>query len=233
MEDRVMIIDFRHLFGFLVRKIWLFTLVLLVFTGGGILMGGISKNAPVSYLISGKIIVAQKSGNDSGEMLDNASRVQSVYDTKEILTSSNFLEGVKERLDFETTVPGLNGSVSVEHIPPTRILNITVTTDSPEETVEIMETVQKYAEEYLEEILSDVEVESLDKADPVFVREEQNSADGGKTGILMGGAACMILACILTVMYVLNGSIRYPEDVERYLGLPVAGELEFKKDGRG
>lgn len=232
MEDRIMI-DFRRLLGFLVKKIWLFVLVMLVFTGSGVLMARVSKNAPVSYLISGRIIVTQKSGNESGEMLDNASRVQPVYDTKEILTSSNFLEGVKERLGFTTTVSGLSGSVSVEHVPSTRILNITVATASPEETVEILETVQKYAKEYLEEILPDVEVESLDKADPMFVQAEQNSADGGKTGILMGGSVCIILACILIVMYVLNSSVRYSEDVERYLGLPVAGELEFKKDGRG
>lgn len=231
MEDRV-IIDFRRLFSFLVRKIWLFVLVMAVFTGGGVWMARVSKNASVSYLISGKIIVTQKSGNESGEMLDNASRVQPLYDTKEILTSGSFLEGVKERLSFTTTVSGLKGSISVEHIPSTRILDITVSTARPEETVEILEAIQEYVEEYLEVVLPDVEVSSLDQADPAFIREEQNSADGGKTGILMGISACVILACILSVMYVFNSSIRYSEDVERYLGLPVAGELELKKDGR-
>lgn len=231
MEDRV-IIDFRRLFSFLVRKIWLFVLVMAVFTCGGVWIARASQNASVSYLISGKIIVTQKSGNESGEMLDNASRVQPLYDTKEILTSGSFLEGVKERLSFTTTVPGLKGSISVEHIPSTRILDITVSTARPEETVEILEAIQEYAEEYLEVVLPDVEVSSLDQADPAFIREEQNSADGGKTGILMGISACVILACILSVMYVFNSSIRYSEDVERYLGLPVAGELELKKDGR-
>lgn len=231
MEDKV-IIDFRRLFSFLVRKIWLFLLVMAVFTGGGVWMARVSKNASVSYLISGKIIVTQKSGNESGEMLDNASRVQPLYDTKEILTSGSFLEGVKERLSFTTTVSGLKGSISVEHIPSTRILDITVSTARPEETVEILEAIQEYAEEYLEVVLPDVEVSSLDQADSAFIREEQNSADGGKTGILMGISACVILACILSVMYVFNSSIRYSEDVERYLGLPVAGELELKKDGR-
>ena len=51
-------------------------------------------------------------------------------------------------------------------------------------------------------------------------------------GTITGVAACVILACVLVLMYLMNGTIRYKEDVERQLGLPVIGEFkEVRKKG--
>lgn len=231
MEDRIMV-DFGQVFRFLIKKIWLFVLVMAVFTGGGVALAKMSSNTSVSYFAVGKLFVAQKAGDASGEMLDNFSRIQPIYDAKEILTSGKFLEGIKERLDFDITVATLKGSIMVEQVIATRVLNITVTTADPDSTMKIMEAVQEYAEVYLAEILPDVEAASLDEIDVIPVQTEQRSVDGIKTGILMGAACCIILAGILIVMYLSNRSVRYTEDVERYLGLPVAGEIKLNKKGR-
>ena len=83
MEDRI-IIEFGKIFRFIISKLWLFALVLIVFVGGGMFFINTSSNTPVSYSAVGKIIVTQRSGEESGELMDNASRVQPVYDVKEI-----------------------------------------------------------------------------------------------------------------------------------------------------
>lgn len=231
MEDRI-IIHFGQILRFLIKKIWLFVLLMAVFIGGGIVLARVSNNASVSYSAVGKLLVVQRAGGISGEMLDNYSRIQAIYDAKEILVSGKFLEGVKERLDSDISVAMLKSSIMVEQVVSTRILNITVTGEDPDSTMEIMEEVQEYAEVYLAEVLPDIEATRLDERDIIPVQTEQNSVNGIKTGILMGGASCVILAGILIVMYLSNCSVRYIEDVERYLGLPVAGEIRLNKKSK-
>lgn len=231
MEDRI-IIEFGKITRFIISKLWLFALVLIVFVGGGMFFINTSSNTPVSYSAVGKIIVTQRSGEESGELMDNASRVQPVYDVKEILTSGVFLERIAQHLDFDIAVGELKKSIVVEQIAPARLLSVRVTRGNAEEATKILEAITQYGDSCLEEILPDVQTESLENINTASVQEEKSSTNGMKIGIIMGMAACAILACVLILLYLFNNSIRYKEDVERQLGLSVIGEFkEVKKKG--
>lgn len=231
MEDRI-IIEFGKIFRFIITKLWLFALVLIVFVGGNMLLTNTSSDTPVTYSAVGKIIVTQRSGQESGELMDNASRVQPVYDVKEILTSGVFLEKIAEYLDFDISVGELKKSIVVEQIAPTRLLSVRVTRGNSEEAVKILEIITQYGDSCMEEILPDVQIGSLENINTASVQEEKSSTNGIKTGIIMGAAASVILACVFILLYLLNNSIRNKEDVERQLGLSVIGEFrEVKKKG--
>lgn len=231
MEDRVMI-EFGKIFRFVISKFWIFVLVLFICVGGNVLLTKTTSNVDASYFATSKIMVTQKSREDLGEFMDNSARMQPVYDIKEILVSGVFAEEIVEHLDFDITVAELKDTIEVEQILPSRLLSIKVTRANAEEVVAILQAIEQYGIKYLEQIVEGVEIKNLESTDITAVQEERSTENGIKMGTITGVAGCVILACVLVLMYLMNGTIRYKEDVERQLGLPVIGEFkEVRKKG--
>ena len=224
-----LLIDIKRIFRVLIGKFWLFLLVLLAFVGVSIFKTNEPGDVLSSYNATGKILVIQGSSKEVGELMDNSARMQPTYDAIELLTSGVFLERVKNTISFDIAVGELRSSVTYEQLLPTRILDIKVTRSNMNEVAEILESIQENAKDYLEEVLSDVNVEILETTETIDIKQEQNSVNSIKIGILMGIAACIILAFVLIAICVMNDSIRYKDDVRRYLGIPVIGMFPDKQ----
>ena len=73
-------VEFGKLFVLLLKRIWVFIIIMAVFMIGGSQVGRLAASETVTYTAAGKILVAQMSGEEVGTLLDNASRVQPTYD---------------------------------------------------------------------------------------------------------------------------------------------------------
>ena len=131
MQRRISV-QFTELFWILVRKIWLFILIMAIFVVIGMLQTTTAVSENTAYSITGKILVSQQTGENVGELMDNASRIQPMYDSIEILTTGIFLQRTCDDLPFEMTVSELKNNLKVEQVSPTRIVSIEVSGESAE-----------------------------------------------------------------------------------------------------
>ena len=77
--------------------------------------------------------------------------------------------------------------------------------------------------------MPEVNVVILEDADTASVQKNLSSANGFKTGTLMGMVVCVLVAFIFVVLYLSNNSIRYRDEAEDILGIPVIGAVRDKK----
>ncbi len=227
MQRRISV-QFTKLFWTLVRKIWLFGLIMVIFAGIGVWQTTTAKMEQEAYSITGKLLITQQSGEEIGELMDNATRVQPTYDSIEILASGVFLERVCEDLPFEMTVAELKSGLKVEQVISTRVVTVEITGTSSENVQSILTAYEENARGYMAEILPEVRVQVLENEQTATVQNLQSSTNGLKIGVLMGVAGCVIAAFILILLYLFNDSVRSKEEAEDYLEALVIGEFQEK-----
>ena len=229
MQRRILV-QFTKLFWVLVRKIWLFVLIMVIFAAIGMWQTTTTKSEQEAYSITGKLLISQQSGEEIGDLMDNAARIQPTYDSVEVLSSGAFLERVCEDLPFEMTVAELKNSLKIEQVVLTRVITIEITGASVENVQHILTLFGENAREYMAEIMPEVHVQVLENGQTAIVRNVQSSTSGLKIGILMGVAACVIAAFVVILLYLLNDSVRSKEEAEDYLEAFVIGE--FKENSK-
>ena len=227
MQRRISV-QFTKLFWTLVRKIWLFGLIMVIFAGIGVWQTTTAKMEQEAYSITGKLLITQQSGEEIGELMDNATRVQPTYDSIEILASGVFLERVCEDLPFEMTVAELKSGLKVEQVISTRVVTVEITGTSSENVQSILTAYEENARGYMAEILPEVRVQVLENEQTATVQNLQSNTNGLKIGVLMGVAGCVIAAFILILLYLFNDSVRSKEEAEDYLEALVIGEFQEK-----
>ena len=127
------------------------------------------------------------------------------------------------------TVEELKSGVVIEQQPSTRVLNIHITGNTEDRVKAVMNGFLNIAQSYLTSIMPEVNVVILEDADTASVQKNLSSANGFKTGTLMGMVVCVLVAFIFVVLYLSNNSIRYRDEAEDILGIPVIGAVRDKK----
>ena len=222
-------VEFNRIFMLLLKRVWIFVVIMAVFMIGGCMSGRLAESETVTYTATGKILVAQLSGEEVGDLMDNASRVQPTYDSIEVLTAGSFLKTVCDSLPFDMTLDELKAGVVIDQQPSTRVLNVHVTCDTAEKVKSVMTTFMNTAQSYISTIMPEVNVVILEDADTASLQVNQSSTNGLKTGTLMGLVVCALTAFIFIVLYLSNNTIRYRDEVEDILGIPVIGTVKDKK----
>lgn len=224
-------VEFGRLFMLLLRKIWVFVIIMAVFMFAGSLRDRSAVSQTETYTATGKILVVQMGGEEVGDLTDNASRIQPTYDSIEILTTGGFLKSVCASLPFDMTVEELKSSVVIDQQPSTRVLNIHITGNTVDHVKVIMTGVLNTAHDYLSSIMPEVNVVILEDADTALVQKNQSitNENGLETGFLMGMVVCVLTAFVFIVLYLANNSIRYRDEAEDILEIPIIGTVRDKK----
>lgn len=155
---------------------------------------------------------------------------QLTQDYKVLVTSRPVLEEVAEELGLDMTYEDLRNGVSIDNPTDTRILTITVENRDPLMAKTLVDCISQTASTYIGSI--------MEMVPPKIVEEgqvpEKPSSPSVKRNAVLGGMAGAALVCgALTVMVILNDTIRTEEDVERYLGLTTLALVpERSSDGK-
>ncbi len=139
-----------------------------------------------------------------------------------LMKSRRVLNAVGEDVGISNGYGALYNSVVIENPEDTRIFNITVTASSPEKAKEIADSVAKNGIE---------EIQTIFNYDRLRVFEEGNLNKSPSNGIsvttyvLFGAIAGAAVYALFLMMYLFDSYIHTEEDIERYLGLSVIGEI--------
>lgn len=147
---------------------------------------------------------------------------------REIAKSRTVLEEVIKDLNLDISIGQLREKVDVSLVKDTEIIQIKVQDHDPETAANLANTIASAFSKQVIKIMNVENVQVLDEAipqlSPVKPKKTMNIAISLVLGAMLGVLAAFILEFLDT-------SIKTPEDVEKYLGLPVIGTIPYLKEG--
>jgi len=222
-------LELRDIFRIIWARIWIIVLITIVV----MLASGI-----ISYFYLDKIYESSATLIVNKQKDDNDKETQYTYNDillsqklvstyTEIAKSSYVLERVIKELNLDLSPDELKKMIDVSAVGDTQIIRITVSDVFPARATVIAEKMAELLPIRVSELEMPDNVKVVDKAkvpsSPVKPRPLMNIAIAGVLGIMVG------LGIIFLIEY-LDNTIKTPDDVQKYLGLPVLGSIPNFED---
>ena len=217
----------REILKILVSRWWI---ILITAVLGTILSVGITiLFITPQYESVTKMYVFTKQNENVVTSQDMQTSLSLTKDYAEMIQSRTVAEAVISQLGLDEDVGKFLKKVKVESEEDTRILTVSVRDPDPYMACQIANAVRDTAENHIKNIMDIDAVKILDNADvpvePVTPSLRKNGAAGGILGILLS-------IVVILFLYVTDDRIRTPEDVTRYLGFDVLGEIPVSDQGK-
>lgn len=179
------------------------------------------------YTSDTKIYVLTKQDSNAGVTVnDLQTGTYLTKDYMELVKIRPVLEQVIAVLNLDMTSEELSGMITVENTADTRILTIRVESEDPKEAKAIADAVCESVSVQIPEIMN---------ADSVNTVEEGNlptspSSPNLMKNMALGGLLGLLLAIgIIALIYILDDTVKTPEDVENFLGLNVLTSIPISE----
>lgn len=159
---------------------------------------------------------------------------QLTSDYQELLTSRTLLEGVIEDLgldsgDDEMTYESLSELITISNPDDTRVIEVSVTTDDPQLSADIANTLADNSTSYLAKTMNSDEPVVYEDA---VVPTEKSSPSYSKNVAIGGFAGVFLCVAYLVVRFLMNDTFVTPTDINKYFGVqPLASIPEHKIKG--
>ena len=222
-EDRVEIDLLELLFAFRRRILWIVLAAILgggiSFTGTRVLMTPMYESTTTMLVLTSETTLSSLSELQLGTQLTN---------DYEILTKSRaVLETVIENLNLNLGYEQLNNMVSISNPEDSRIMEITLTYPDPEEAKAIVDEIASVTSEFIGDQMEGIPPKIIDQGEVPSGPSSPSVSRNTLLGILLG----IVVSCgIITVITVMDDTIRTEEDIEYYLGIPTLASVPDRKD---
>lgn len=159
----------------------------------------------------------------SGEISDELSlALKVVADCTYILKSRTVINHVIDELNLDTSYSQLYKKISTNTPHNTRILEVMVQADSPETAKKTVDLLCEYGQKQMENATGFNQVNVYEHG--TLPTTPYNSIN--KTmHLTIGVAAAAVTYIVFVLAFLLDDRIRTEEDIERYLGLSILGEI--------
>lgn len=222
-EDRVEIDLLELLFAFRRRILWI---VLAAILGGGISFAGTRVlMTPMYESTTTMLVLTSETTLSSLSELQLGTQLTNDY---EILTKSRaVLETVIENLNLNLGYEQLNNMVSISNPEDSRIMEITLTYPDPEEAKAIVDEIASVTSEFIGDQMEGIPPKIIDQGEVPSGPSSPSVSRNTLLGILLG----IVVSCgIITVITVMDDTIKTEEDIEYYLGIPTLASVPDRKD---
>lgn len=154
-----------------------------------------------------------------------------IQDYREIAKSKLIAYEVIKKLGYEKMSAGaMAGKINVTQKSDTRVIQISVDDPDPQAAMDITNTVAEVFKNKVIEIMQVENVQIIDKAELPMYPVSPNNNRNVMVGIILGLA---IGVGIVLLIEFLDNTIKSPEDVQKYVDLPVIGVIPvFRTKGR-
>lgn len=213
-------IDLGELIGLLLSRAPLIIITAILF---GVLAFSYAKlMITPQYRSTTSIYVINQQASDSVNTSDLQAGLLLTNDYVNMITSRSVLEKVVNSMNLDYSYGTLRGKLSVSSTSNTRIIDITVEDPDPYEAKRLADAIREAA---TEKILSVMAIDAINIFEEGNIAQSPSSPNVKKI-TLIGFAAGFLLAAALVILnYLLNDSVRTPDDVEKYLGLSTLGSI--------
>lgn len=216
-------IDIKDFLGYLKKYLIPMIVVALIATGGSFFYN-LAIKTPM-YKTSTTVVLAQQTSdkNTSSVTLNDISINQKLVATyTEIVKSKLVLEQVIEDLKLDTTAEKLAKHVTVTAIEDTEILKITVEDGN---RIAAAQIANKIADVFTKEIVNIYQLNNVSVIDVAQVNDKQSNNTTVRDAAIALLLSVFGVSAIAFIVYYFDDSIKYSEDLEKKIGLPIAGKI--------
>ena len=217
-DGDVIEIHIIELFGAVLSKIWIVIVSAVIMAAAVYLV--CSFLIIPKYESTTKIYVINRQNSESLTYSDLQSGTQLTKDYQELVTSRPVLEEVKAELNLDIENDAFKKKISVSVPTDTRIVSITAEDTDPYMARAIADAVRISAAEHIANVMNTEAVNVVEQANlPTRISSPKtirNTAVGGVLG-------AFIAIAIIVLIYIMDDTIKNPDDVEKYLNLSVLG----------
>lgn len=224
-RDDVIEIDLVELLGVILHNLW----IIIV---SGVIVAAVA--LLVSYFIITpkyesvtKIYVISKTNADTMTYSDLQAGSTLTKDYKELVKSRPVLEEVLAETGIDVELKDLEEQITVEVPTDTRIVSITVEDKDPYEARIIADSVRIAASKHIQEVMDTEAVNVVEEASLPIEKSSpsilMNTAIGYAVGLFLAIAIVMI-------NYIMDDTIKTPDDVEKFLGVSVLGSIPYSEN---
>ena len=224
-RDDVIEIDLVELLGVILHNLW----IIIV---SGIIVAAVA--LLVSYFIITpkyesvtKIYVISKTNADTMTYSDLQAGSTLTKDYKELVKSRPVLEEVIAETGIDVELKDLEEQITVEVPTDTRIVSITVEDKDPYEARIIADSVRIAASKHIQEVMDTEAVNVVEEASLPIEKSSpsilKNTAIGYAVGLFLAIA-------IVIINYIMDDTIKTPDDVEKFLGVSVLGSIPYSEN---
>lgn len=224
-RDDVIEIDLVELLGVILHNLW----IIIV---SGVIVAAVA--LLVSYFIITpkyesvtKIYVISKTNADTMTYSDLQAGSTLTKDYKELVKSRPVLEEVLAETGIDVELKELEEQITVEVPTDTRIVSITVEDKDPYEARIIADSVRIAASKHIREVMDTEAVNVVEEASLPIEKSSpsilKNTAIGYAVGLFLAIA-------IVIINYIMDDTIKTPDDVEKFLGVSVLGSIPYSEN---
>ncbi len=217
-------INIKDLAVFCLNKWPVFLIIISAFIIGSLIY---------SYLIitplydsTGKIYIMNKS-SDNISTSDLSVSSYLTRDYENLIADRAVLEEVAKRLDYKYSYGELKSAVTLYNPENTRFIEISVRTPSANDSKIIVDTVCEVSQEKIVELLGIDRVTIIRKGS-ISGRPSVPNVSGNVFKSIV--IALINYAILMLILYTFNDKINDAEDVEKYLGISVLGNIPCNKN---
>ena len=221
-QEKAPIVDIGVLLPKMLTKWYIFVLVSIIMFAGSYIYTRFFITP--TYDSTAKIFILNTDNPAVGQELSIASYLTRDY--AELIVDRTVLEEVIQTLDLKNSYGGLKGAVSINTPLNTRIIEITVRTDDPVVSKQIVDCICTISQKKIVELM---------KIDQVNIISTGNLPGGPSSPNMRGNLtysfiAGLILAfAIVTLILLHDDKIKRTEDIEEQLKIGVLGVIPYNK----
>lgn len=224
-RDDVIEIDLVELLGVILHNLWIIIVSGVIVAAATLL---------VSYFIITpkyesvtKIYVINKANADTMTYSDLQAGSTLTKDYKELVKSRPVLEEVLAETGIDVEFKDLEEQITVEVPTDTRIVSITVEDKDPYEARVIADSVRIAASKHIQEVMDTEAVNVVEEASLPTKKSSPSILKNTAIGYAIG----LFLAIAIVIMnYIMDDTIKTPDDVEKFLGVSVLGSIPYSEN---
>ena len=225
-------VTLKDLWGLFVQRLWVIVLAAFVCSVGSLTIDRMTFDPQYASTATLYILRQTDAANPSDANSDFSLALKVVNDCTYLLKSHTVLDEVLSVLNLDMEYEDLYDCVSTTNPEDTRILEVTVKAESPEMAKRIVDRICTIGSKRIEEAMGFQQVNLYE-----FGTTDPDPCNRTRllTFALAGVAAAVITYVIFLIIFLLDDRIKTDEDVERYLGLSILGNVpnaNSKKTGK-
>lgn len=224
-QEKQFEIDLMGLLNYLKKRIVIIIAVALVFAVLGLLYGNLFTTP--KYVAETRLYVLNRSSAIGVQGSDYQLSTYMLQDYRVLITGKNVTKEVVRRLNLGISAEALSSKISVSAPEDTRVLQINVTDTDPQLAVDIA---NKVCEVAMQELKRLTDADAVHQVYAAEMPARSVSVSIKRVVLLAAFLGVAATVGVMTVVFVLDDSIRTEEDVERYLGLSVLGVIPECKE---
>lgn len=216
------IVTLKDLWDILIHRFWIIMLVSVLCTVGVFAVIKTTYVPQYSCTATLYILKQNEEASSNEAATDFSLALKVINDCTYLLKSHTVLNEVKETLALNAGYAELYNSISTSNPEDTRVLEVTVVADSPEEAKNIVDSVCTIGTEKINDAMGYEQVNFYEYG--TF-----NSQPCNKTGMtayfMVAVVAALLTYSAFLIGFLLDDSLQTEDDIKRYLGLSILGDI--------